>query len=86
MKLLQHGDDVLKELMTVALKYNLVRLLMFESARHQSVSPDRVSIIALLQWFQAAGNVEKISRLIINPSPPDRIELRSIKRSRNRYT
>lgn len=76
---------VLKELTAFALVYNLVRVAMCEAARRQGVSPDRISFVDALRWLSSAPPGDPLPRLIVNPSRPDRIEPRCLKRRAKKY-
>jgi hypothetical protein len=76
---------VRKELAVFCIAYNLVRLVMLEAARRQKVAVDRVSFTDALKWARHARPGDAMPRLIVNPSRPDRIEPRVVKRRRKRY-
>jgi len=73
-----------KEVTTLALAYNLVRLVMLQAAIAQGVPPDRISFADALRWLQTAGDDEEIPTLKINPKRQDRCEPRAIKRRASR--
>lgn len=79
-------DGILKEMWMFALVYNLVRLVMLETARQREVEPARVSFIDAARWLAlAAGNADTacvvhLASLIINPARAHRVEPRVIKR------
>jgi hypothetical protein len=77
---------VLKELYMFALAYNLVRLVMLEAARRQQVPLERISFIDALRWLRDAGADTILTDLVVNPSRPDRLEPRVLKRRRKEYT
>jgi len=76
---------VLKEVQMLALVYNLVRLIMMESAKQQHVPVDRISFVDSLRWLlQAKGGCD-IGDLIVNRRRPDRYEPRVKKRRPKPY-
>src|SRR5262245_35294859 len=79
-------DGVLKELAIFALVYNLVRSVTAESARVQGVAPERVSVIDTIRWL--IGTEEEggdVSKLVVNPARPGRVEPRVVKRRPKQY-
>jgi hypothetical protein len=77
---------VLKELYMFALAYNLIRLVMLEASRRQKVPLDRISFIDALRWLQNAEADTKLTPLVVNPSRPNRLEPRVLKRRMKEYT
>jgi len=76
---------VLKEVQMLALVYNLVRLIMMESAKQQHVPVDRISFVDSLRWLlQAKGGCD-IDDLIVNRRRPNRYEPRVKKRRPKPY-
>jgi hypothetical protein len=73
-------DGVLKELMVLALIYNLVRLVMGQAAQRQHVSIGRLSFIDALRWLAAARDNEILLTLVVNPPRPNCDEPRVRKR------
>ena len=73
-------DGVMKELTMYAIAYNLIRSVMAESARVQSVAEDRVGFVDALRWLIGPGTGGDWSRIAINPRRPDRVEPRVRKR------
>jgi hypothetical protein len=73
-------EGILKELLMFALVYNLVRLVMLEASHRQNVPLERISFIDALRWLQAAKADTILSPLVINPSRPNRLEPRVVKR------
>jgi Transposase DDE domain len=71
---------VLKELTVFALVYNLVRLVMCQSATLQHLSIERISFIDALRWLGALGTEVPLEALIVNPIRPHRVEPRVKKR------
>ncbi len=78
-------DGVLKELQVFALIYNLVRQVMLAAASHQQVDVRRVSFIDALRWLQTARPGDTLSRLVVNPHRPNRLEPRVCKRRPKPY-
>jgi hypothetical protein len=76
---------VLKELYMFTITYNLVRLVMLEASRRQSVPLDRISFIDALRWLRDAPVDARLTALVINPARPDRIEPRVLKRRPKEY-
>jgi Transposase DDE domain len=79
-------EGVLKELYMFAVAYNLVRLVMLEAARRQKVPLERISFIDALRWLRDAGPDTRLTPLVVNPSRPDRLEPRVLKRRMKEYT
>jgi hypothetical protein len=82
----KHVDGVLKELYMFAIAYNLVRLVMLEASRRQKVPLDRISFIDALRWLRDANADTLLTELVVNPSRPNRIEPRVLKRRMKEYT
>jgi hypothetical protein len=61
-------EGVLKEMTVYAIVYNLVRLVMTESARRRGVPVERISFIDGLRWLREATASTELSRLVVNPS------------------
>lgn len=79
-------DGVMKELTTFVLVYNLVRVVMLESARRQRVKPDRISFMDALRWLICDQSPLTLAQLTVNPSRPGRVEPRQLKRQPKHYT
>ena len=78
-----HGKTVagvLKELTVFALVYNLVRLVMCQSATLQHLSVERLSFLDALRWLGAPNTGIPLAALIVNPIRPHRVEPRVKKR------
>jgi hypothetical protein len=71
---------VLKELMVFAIVYNLVRLVMWQSATLQHTAVERISFLDALRWLGASGTGVPLGALIVNPVRPHRVEPRVKKR------
>jgi hypothetical protein len=76
---------VLKELYMFALAYNLIRLVMLEAARRQKVAVERISFIDALRWLRDARPDTILTPLVLNPTRPNRLEPRVIKRRMKEY-
>jgi hypothetical protein len=77
---------VLKELYMFAIAYNLVRLVMREASRRQRVPLERISFIDALRWLRDRRPGTPLSELVVNPSRPNRLEPRVLKRRMKEYT
>ena len=71
---------VLKELTVFAIVYNLVRLVMCQSATLQHLSVERISFLDALRWLGAPHTGVPLVALIVNPVRPHRVEPRVKKR------
>jgi hypothetical protein len=78
-------EGVLKELAMFALVYNLIRLVMLEAARRQSVPLERLSFVDALRWLRTAKPETSLPKLLINPHRPNRSEPRVLKRRPKEY-
>jgi len=81
----QSVDGVLKEMYMFAVAYNLVRLVMLEASRRQHVPLERLSFMDALRWLRDAGADTPLEALVVNPSRPDRLEPRVLKRRMKEY-
>jgi hypothetical protein len=78
-----HGKTVagtLKELTVFAMVYNLVRLVMRQSATLQHTAAERISCLDALRWLGAPRTGMPLVGLIVNPIRPHRVEPRVKKR------
>jgi hypothetical protein len=78
-----HGKTVLgplKELTVLAMAYNLVRLVMLQSATRQHPTVERISLLDALRWLGAPSTGIPLVGLIVNPIRPNRVEPRVKKR------
>jgi len=75
----------MKELAMFAPAYNLVRSVMFESARGRKVAVGRMGFLDALRWLTNPVPGGDPSDILINPRRPDRIEPRVIKRRMKKY-
>lgn len=82
----QTVEGVLKELSMFVLVYNMVRMTILEAAKRQQVEPDRISFVDALRWLRNAKPGEKLPKLVVNPSRPDRYEPRVRKRRPKQYS
>jgi hypothetical protein len=71
---------VLKELTVFAIVYNLVRLVMRQSATLQHTEVERISFLDALRWLSAPSPGVPLMTLIVNPARPHRVEPRVKKR------
>jgi len=78
-------DGVTKELLVFAMAYNLVRMVMIQSARRQEVKPDDISFKDALRWLCHAPSRVTLSDLIVLYHRPNRVEPRAIKRRQKPY-
>ena len=76
---------VLKELTVFAIVYNLVRLVILQSAQHQQVEVDRMSFLDALRWLGAPDSGVPLEELYINSSRPHRVEPRVKKRRPKKF-
>lgn len=81
----QTVEGVLKELYMFAIAYNLVRLVMLNASRRQRVPLERISFVDALRWLRDTPAGELLTRLVVNPERPDRIEPRVLKRRMKEY-
>jgi hypothetical protein len=73
-------SGVLKELTMFAIVYNLVRLVMVQSATLQHTAVERISFLDALRWLSAPSTGILVGALIVNPVRPHRVEPRVKKR------
>ena len=73
-------QGVRKELTVFTLIYNLVRLIMRQSAHHQQVDVERISFIDALRWLSEPASGVPLERLFVNRVRPNRYEPRVKKR------
>jgi len=78
-------DGVLKELSMFALAYNLVCAVMVESARAQGEAIERLSFLDALRYLSSPIAGGDITKILINPARPDRVEPRVLKRRKKQY-
>ena len=71
---------VLKELTVFAIVYNLVRMVMCQSASLQHLGVERISFLDALRWLGAPSSGLPLGVLIIIPIRPHRVEPRVKKR------
>jgi hypothetical protein len=71
---------VLKELTVFAIVYNLVRMVMCQSATLQHIGVARISFLDALRWLSAPSIGRPLVALIMNPIRPHRVEPRVKKR------
>ena len=73
-------SGVLKELTAFAIVYNLVRMVMCQSAMLQHLGVERISVLDALRWLGAPSTGIPLDALIVNPIRPHRVEPRVKKR------
>jgi hypothetical protein len=71
---------VLKELTMFAMVYNLVRMVMCQSARLQHIEVERISFVDALRWLSAPCTGRPLVALIVVSVRPNRVEPRVKKR------
>ena len=71
---------VLKELTVFAIVYNLVRMVMCQSAMLQHTGVERISFLDALRWLGAPSTGIPLGGLIVNAIRPHRVEPRVKKR------
>jgi hypothetical protein len=76
----QTVPGVLKELTVFAIVYNLVRMVMCQSASLQHLGVERISFLDALRWLGAPSRGIPLEVLIIIPIRPHRVEPRVKKR------
>jgi len=83
-----HGQTVagmLKELTVFAILYNLVRLVILQSARRQQVDAARISFLNARRWLGTSSTRISLAALLVNPVRPHRVESRVKKRWPKRF-
>jgi len=73
-------SGVLKELAVFAIVYNLVRLVMCQSAALQCIGVERISFVDALRWLGAPSPGVPLGALLVNPVRLHRAEPRVKKR------
>jgi Transposase DDE domain len=76
----QTVPGVHKELLIFAILYNLVRLVILQSAIQQEVDVERISFLDALRWLGAPDTGVPLELLLVNPVRPHRVEPRVKKR------
>jgi hypothetical protein len=71
---------VLKELTVFTIVYNLVRMVIWQSAALQHIAVERISFLDALRWLSASSTGMPLVALIVNPVRPHRVEPRVKKR------
>jgi IS4 transposase len=71
---------VLKELTVFAIVYNLVRMVMWQSATLRHTTVERISFLDALRWLSAPGTGMPLVALMVIPVRPHRVEPRVKKR------
>jgi hypothetical protein len=75
----------MQELTVFAFVYNLVRVIMRKAATQQGVTLERSSFVDAFRWLGAAPPRKPMPRLVVNPSRPDRVQPRAVKRRPKAY-
>lgn len=76
----------MKELAVYLIAYNLIRLAMLKAAKAQGVSVARISFVDAERWLLSRIlGLSGVSRLIINPERPGRVQLRTVRGRRKKY-
>jgi hypothetical protein len=70
----------LKELTDFAILYNLVCLVILQSARLQQVHAARISFLDALRWLSTSSTRMPLAALLVNPARPYGVEPRVKKR------
>src|SRR5262245_55514682 len=78
-------SGVQKELTVFAILYNLVRLVILQSAKKQQVDLERISFLDALRWLGAPGSGVPLEELLVNPTRPHRVEPRVKKRRPKKF-
>jgi Transposase DDE domain len=76
---------VQKELLIFAILYNLVRLVILQSAIQQQVDVERISFLDTLRWLGAPRPGVPLEALCVNPARPNRVEPRVKKRRPKKF-
>jgi len=76
---------VLKALTVFAVVDHLVRVVMLEAAKRQGVALERGSFVDALRWLSTARPGDSLPPLVVNPSRPDRVAPRAVKRRPKPY-
>jgi hypothetical protein len=76
---------VQKELLIFAILYNLVRLVILQSAIQQQVDVERISFLDTLRWLGAPRPGVPLEALFVNPARPNRVEPRVKKRRPKKF-
>jgi hypothetical protein len=71
---------ILKELTVFTIVYNLVRMVIWQSAALQHLAVERISFLDALRWLSAPHTGMPLVALIVNPIRPHRVEPRVKKR------
>lgn len=79
-------QGVQKELAVYLAVYNLVRLAMIRAAKNQRVNCWRISFVDAMRWLAAKMvGLCGVGKLIVNPPPRNRSQLRTIRRRTKKY-
>jgi hypothetical protein len=78
-------DGVMKEVLAIAIIYNLVRLLMMQASAKVRARPDRISFVDSLRWLASPAPCVGIHDLKQVVHRPNRFDPRRLKMGRQRY-
>ena len=78
-------EGIKKELLAYFIVYNLVRLVMLQARRRQSLSPKRISFADAPRWLACASAGARLTVLLVVPYRPARFEPRTKKRREKSY-
>jgi hypothetical protein len=78
-------DGIEKELVMFAIAYNLVRVVMLESALRQGVDPGQISFADSLSWLRVTAQGAQLGHIRVNRYRPGRTEPRVIKRRLKKF-
>jgi Transposase DDE domain len=71
------GPGVLKELTVFAIVYNLVRMVMCQSATFQQIGVERISFVDALRWLSAPSTGMPLGALFVNPARLHRVRVKN---------
>jgi hypothetical protein len=74
------GTGALKELTVFVIVYNLIRMVMCQSATLQHIGVERISVVDALRWLSAPSTGRPLVALIVNTIRPHWVEPRVKKR------
>jgi len=82
----QTVPGVLKDLTAFGIVYNLVRVVMCQSAILQYIGVERISLLDALRWLSAPYTAVPLGALIVNPARSHRVKPRVKKRCPKRFS
>lgn len=74
-----------KQVLSIVLLYNLIRLAMCDAAAMQKTSPDRLSFKQTLLWILWSGKQQRLRRIDVNRRRRRSTQARRLKNHRRRY-